>query len=161
MSGRRGRGGPLALALALAWAAAGCGAHAGATHAPASGFTDRQAGFLSAMAARDANRLAAFFTDDAVLHVANMPAVSGAEAIRSFYGNVFRFMTSTTATVERYRVSAAGDLAYTLGRVANTFAGPDGPSEYQGKFFIAWERRDGEWRVAAYGVSNDGAPPDS
>jgi ketosteroid isomerase-like protein len=155
----------LALVLALAWAIAGCGTQAGTggvpAPAPADDFTGRQAGFLAAMAARDADRIATYFTEDAVLHVANMPAVRGAEAIGAFHGNVFRFMTSTSASIERYRISEAGDLAYTLGRVANTFGGPDGPVEYEGKFFLAWERRGGEWRVAVYGVSNDRAAPGS
>jgi ketosteroid isomerase-like protein len=115
----------------------------------------RQAGFLAALAERDVERTVAHFADDAVLHIANMPAIQGRAAIERFYGNVFRFLAASDPVAERTRVSSGGDMAYTLGRVTNTFAGEQGPVEHTGKFTLVWEKRDGEWWVAVYGVSSD------
>ncbi len=149
------------LILILTLAGAGCastaervqpGADAAALHA-------RQSEFLGALEARDAARVSEFFTDDAVLHVAGMPAIQGRRAIRSFYDNVFRFLASSEATAGEIRLSAAGDLAYVTGESRNRFQSPGGAQEFQGKFVMVWERRAGEWQVAMYALSNDGGGP--
>jgi len=117
----------------------------------------REREFLAAMGARDLERATAFFADDAVLHVANMPALHGRPAIAQFYGNLFRFLRASDAEPERLHVSRSADLAYSTGRVSNVFEGPQGRSEYAGKYLLVWERRAGEWAVVLYGVSNDRA----
>jgi ketosteroid isomerase-like protein len=119
----------------------------------------RQASFLAAMSARDAEALTAHFAADAVLHVGGMPAVEGRDAIARFYGNVFRFLQATDPTAGPPRLADGGGMAYTLGRVANTFGGADGPVRHEGKFLLVWERRTGEWQVVVYGVSNDRPDP--
>jgi uncharacterized protein (TIGR02246 family) len=115
----------------------------------------REATFLAALAARDADAVAAHFADDGMLHIANMPPVRGRAAIRQFHVNVFRFMTSSAAVPETLRVSAVGDLGYSAGRVANVFAGEQGPMEYAGKYLIAWEQRGGQWLAAVYSISSN------
>jgi ketosteroid isomerase-like protein len=116
---------------------------------------DRQAAFLAALASLDADRVGALFEDDAVLHVANMPAITGGEAIREFYRNVFGFMAATEATTEILRGSEADDIGYASGSTANEFRGPDGPVRYAGKFLVVWRKVGEEWRVAAYAISSD------
>jgi uncharacterized protein (TIGR02246 family) len=145
-----------ALALALALAAPACTA---AQYGPITELEPRQAGFLEALGDRDADRLATFFSEDGVLHVANMPPVHGRHAIHRFYQNVFRFLQETRATLEATRMAAAGDMAFTTGRVVNVFAGQDGPTEFTGKLLLVWERREGLWLVAAYALSSDHADP--
>jgi uncharacterized protein (TIGR02246 family) len=115
----------------------------------------REVSFLGALSARDADGVAAHFAPDGVLHVANMPEMRGQEAIREFYENIFRFMVASDPTPEAARVSETGDMGYTMGRVVNAFRAGDGIAEYQGKYLIVWERRDGEWVVAVYAVSSD------
>lgn len=111
--------------------------------------------FLAALGARDAAQTAAFFAEDATLHVAGMPPVQGRPAVERFYGNVFRFMRASEATPEHTRISSAGDMAYSVGRVRNAFGGPEGTVEYAGKYLLVWEKREGAWRIVLYGVSND------
>jgi uncharacterized protein (TIGR02246 family) len=115
----------------------------------------RQAEFLAALADRDLERATALFAEDAVLHVAGMPPVRGRAAIERFYGNVFRFMTSSTPELEAVRASTGGDMAWSAGRVSNVFAGPDGSTTHGGKFVLVWERRDATWLIVLYGVSSD------
>jgi ketosteroid isomerase-like protein len=116
---------------------------------------ERQASFFAALAARDVAATAAHFSDDAVLQVAGMPAVRGRDAIRGFYGSVFRFLSESTARPEALRVSAGGDVGYGLGSVVNVFAGEEGPLEFGGKYLLVWERRQGSWVITAYSVSSD------
>lgn len=121
---------------------------------------ERQSEFFGALAAGDADAVAALFTQDAVVHVADMPAIEGRDAIRRFYGNLFGFLVATRSTPEAVRVSADGEMAYSVGRTVNEFRGRDGPVEYAGKYLLVWRREAGEWRIAAYSVSSD-APPES
>jgi uncharacterized protein (TIGR02246 family) len=117
---------------------------------------ERQWSFMAAIAARDLEATLAHFADDAVLHVAGMPALEGRDAIRSFYGNVFRFLSASQATPSVLRVAAGGDVAFGTGSVANAFEGLQGRREFAGKYLLVWERRAGEWLVAVYALSSDG-----
>lgn len=139
--------------------AAGCAANphaAGGDHGPA--LEQAQAEFFAAVSARDPEATAARFATDAEMQVANMPPVRGREAIRAFYGNVFRFMVGAEYRVERLEYSAGGDLAVTTGSVTTVFEGREGRVEFPGKFFLAWVMRNGEWQVLVYGISNNRAP---
>jgi hypothetical protein len=73
----------------------------------ASALEVREAAFLGALAARDADAVAVHFTDDGVLHIANMPPVRGRPAIRQFYANVL---------VAAYSISSNQAEARTLPR---------------------------------------------
>jgi uncharacterized protein (TIGR02246 family) len=119
----------------------------------------RQDEFFAAVAARDSNRTAALFAEDAVLHVANMPAVEGREAIRQFYENMFGFLSASSAVPEATRMSASADLAYTVGRTVNEFRRPHGAVEFAGKFVLLWQRSGGEWMITLYGVSSNDRLP--
>ncbi len=127
------------------------------------GLEARQAEFLAAMAARDADRVAAVFAPDAVLQVAGMPELRGREALRGFYGNLFRFLEGSEAEPGPLERSASGDLAWGVGTTVNTFAGPGGPVRYAGKYAAVWRRaggaeggaEGGAWELALYAVSSD------
>lgn len=160
----------IALTLALAFAAA-CDAPEAprapdAPRAPAAPdaqatedarLNERQQEFFAAMGARDANRVAALFTDGAYVHVANMPPIEGRAAIRAFYVNLFGFLAASSATAEATHVSEGGAMAYSVGRTRNEFAGPEGPVEYTGKYALVWVREDGEWWIALYAISSNQA----
>lgn len=115
----------------------------------------RQDEFFAALAARDTDAMAALFADSAVLHIANMPPVDGRSAIHRFYGNVFRFLSASRSAPQTLYVSAAGDMAYGTGTVANEFRGADGVVEYTGKYVLVWRKLAGDWTVVHYGVSSN------
>jgi ketosteroid isomerase-like protein len=145
------------LLLAAAVLLGACTAHRPAS--PDAGGRDelerRHAGFLWATDARNADGIAGYFAEDAVLHVAGMPPVRGRADIVRFHANVFRFLAASTTVPEVLRMSDSADMAYGAGRVQNAFDGPDGLVEYEGKYAAVWERRDGEWYLALYAVSSD------
>lgn len=136
-------------------------ATAAAAHPATAALEERQAEFFAALAARDADRVAALFSDDAVLHVANMPPVEGRAAIRQFYGRMFGFLSASSATAETTQVSESGDMAVSIGRSANEFRGPEGPVEYAGKYVLVWRRLAGDWRIVLYGISSNQPAADS
>jgi uncharacterized protein (TIGR02246 family) len=149
--------------LALAASAAIATACAARPQAPAAAAHDialerASSDFFAAVAARDPDRTAGHFAEDAVIHAADMPAVSGRAAIRTFYGNVFRFLGDTRSTAGTTRLAASGDMAYQTGRTTNVFQGEGGPVEFAGKYVLVWERREGEWRIAVYALSSDQRP---
>jgi ketosteroid isomerase-like protein len=115
----------------------------------------RQEAFFDALRTRDPSAIQGFFTEDAVLHVANMPPVEGREAIGRFYENLFRFMLGTRAAPERLDLAPGGGMAVGAGSTRNEFQGPEGPVSYSGKYLLAWKRVDGEWFIAAYAISSD------
>jgi ketosteroid isomerase-like protein len=115
----------------------------------------RQGELFAALAARDADRTAALFADDALLHVAGMPPIQGRIAIREFYSNVFGFLSASSATPEMTHISDSGDLAYGVGRVANAFRGPQGPVEYAGKYLLVWRKLADDWVIVLYGISSN------
>jgi ketosteroid isomerase-like protein len=144
------------VAIMALFLGAGCaGAPPGAVDPSRSLLLQREAQLFQAVAARDADRVAAHFADHARLHVANMPPVEGREAIRRFYENMFRFLAASVASPETAHVSASGDLAYTTGGTSNRFRAADGTVEYAGKYVLVWIRYEGDWQVALYAISSN------
>jgi ketosteroid isomerase-like protein len=119
----------------------------------------RQDEFFAAIAAREEDRTAAMFADHAVLHVANMPAIEGRDAIRHFYGNLYRFLSASRATPDATQISASADMAYTVGRTVNEFRGPEGVVGFAGKFVLVWQLFGDDWMITLYGISSDERPP--
>jgi len=115
----------------------------------------RQSEFLAGLSEQDLERTTALFGDDAILHVANMPPIRGRDAIRQFYGNVFRFLTASEPEPETIRLSSGGAMAYSTGSVTNVFDGEQGPLENVGKYLLVWEWRDGDWSIVVYSVSSN------
>jgi ketosteroid isomerase-like protein len=132
-----------------------CAHRASPDAAAGASVAQRQGAFFMALSAKDVDATVAFFDDDAVLHVAGMPPIEGRTAIRQFYGNLFRFLSATTATPETLHVSRSGDLAYSTGRASNEFQGTDGRTAYSGKYVLVWTRDGGNWAIALYSVSSN------
>jgi ketosteroid isomerase-like protein len=143
-------------AALMALLVTGCaGTPPGAIDPSRSLLLQREVQLFEAVAARDADRVAAHFAADSRLHVANMPPVEGREAIRRFYRNLFRFLAASAASPETAHVSASGDLAYTTGSTSNRFRAGDGTVEYAGKYVLVWTRHEGDWQVAVYAISGN------
>lgn len=132
---------------------------AGAQTADVGQVTRQGEAFLAALAAKDAARVSEFFTEDAIMHVADRPAIRGHAAIRQFYDKVLSFLASSTGATEAVRVAASGDMAWEVGRSRNEFPGAQGPAVFEGKYLIVWVKQGGTWRIAAYALSNDKPAP--
>ncbi len=115
----------------------------------------RQGDFLAALSARDLEQVLAHFDEDALVHIANMPPFRGRDAIARLYGNVFRFLKSAEYRPDFIRISECAGMAYSAGSVTTVFIGQDGPVEYHGKFLLVWAKRNDEWLVTAYSISNN------
>lgn len=142
---------PSLLALMLG---SGC-AHTAIAGNAASNLEARQQAFLAALSERELDATMAHFASDAVVHVANMPAFVGEEAIRNLYRNVFRAIASADYIVASTEMSASADLAYSHGAVTTVFRGPEGEMVFPGKFVLIWARREGDWQLVHYGISNN------
>jgi uncharacterized protein (TIGR02246 family) len=114
-----------------------------------------QAAFFAALAERDAGSTAALFAEDAELHVAGMPPVTGRDAIGVFYARLFGFLDASAATPGPVHVATAGDVAWGTGAVRNTFTGAQGTQAFDGKYTLVWRRIDGDWRIAVYSISSN------
>jgi uncharacterized protein (TIGR02246 family) len=148
-----------AVAVTFLLAVISCAHHPNPSALGSEPLEERERAFLAALSARDLEQVAAHFSQDAVVHVAGFAPLRGRSAIRQFYANVFRSLSESEATPESTRVSQSGDMAWGLGRVTNVFEGPDGRSEFAGKYLLVWEHRDGEWSIAAYSVSSNQPDP--
>jgi ketosteroid isomerase-like protein len=144
-----------AVIACVALAAAACAHAPRSAVAPDVALERRQSEFLAALAARDAERTAAFFADSAVMHVAGMPPIEGRSAIRQLYANLFGFMSASGATPEFMRVAAAGDMAYGTGSTTSEFRGPQGTVAYTGKYVLVWRRIAGAWQIVLYAISSN------
>jgi uncharacterized protein (TIGR02246 family) len=102
----------------------------------------------AAVAARDAGRAAALYTEDARLIPQGAPACAGRAAIAAFFAGAFangiadaRFITED--------VDGDDARASEVGRYELYAAGPDGNRVLaaEGRYLIAWRKVDGDWRL--------------
>ena len=110
--------------------------------------TDRQ--WAEAVRGDDADRVAAFWTDDAVIYTAGRPPVAGKKALREFVAKNRTIPGfSLSWEVSEAVVSDAGDLAYTLGPYEITIPSPEGGLvTLKGNHICVWRREDGQWRCS-------------
>jgi uncharacterized protein (TIGR02246 family) len=150
----------VAIALVFSLAATSFAAETDRPAKAVEALAERQDAFLAAMEAKDAERAGALFAGDAILHIANRPALQGRTAIQQFYATMFGFLSASQATPELMEIAACGDMAYAIGSVANEFRGPQGATKHLGKYLLVWRKLEGEWRIAVYSVSsNEPAAP--
>lgn len=108
--------------------------------------------WASAAAAKDADKFASFYAEDATLMLANAPDVKGKAAIREAAGGMMKdanFALSFEATA--VQVARAGDLAYELGTYSMTTTNPKTkkPATEKGNYVVVWKKQaDGTWKAA-------------
>ena len=94
-----------------------------------------------AKVAKDIDKFVAYFTPDATMSMAGMPAMTGPKAIKDNMGPMMKapgFDITWKAT--RADVAASGDLGYTVGTYAITMNNPAGsPMTEKGKYRDAVE----------------------
>ena len=106
------------------------------------------AGFGDAFATQDAERLSAFYADDARLLFAGVPIIRGREAIDA----VMRDMVSGGPGTQRFEtdeVIVDGSLVIDIGRITSASA--------QYKYVVVYQRQpDGSLRIVVDAASSDG-----
>lgn len=108
--------------------------------------TDRE--WAQAVAGDDADRIASFWTDDAVIYTANRLPVVGKPALREFVARNrsipgFSLFWNVSEAV----VSKSGDIAYTLGPYTLTVPAPGGSLiTLRGNHICMWRRENDQWR---------------
>jgi uncharacterized protein (TIGR02246 family) len=102
----------------------------------------------TAMQSKNADEFVNYFAADGVLMMPNMPALSGAEAIRSTMSQMMSSI-SVSWTPTNADVAASGDLGYTTGTYQASMTMPDGSTHPDnGKYATVWKKQaDGSWKV--------------
>jgi hemoglobin len=110
--------------------------------------------FEKAVAAKDIDKIAAFYAEDAVFQSHNQPAVTGAPAIRAMFQGMLSAGVGDLK-LEVLAVESSGNLAYERGRYS--FNSPGGKDE--GKYLVVWRKeKKGGWKIAVDTIATD-LPP--
>jgi ketosteroid isomerase-like protein len=104
----------------------------------------------AAAAARDLEKVSAFYAEGAIAYPPGQPAAIGRDAARRVWTALLAdagFSLSWKAT--HAEVAASGDLGYTTGTYEATVSGPDGkPAREKGKYVCIWRKGpDGAWKA--------------
>jgi uncharacterized protein (TIGR02246 family) len=111
--------------------------------------TDAQ--WLQAVKSRDADKIAAFWADDAVIFPSGANAIRGKAAIRDYVkGALASPGFDITWQAESIVVAASGDLAYETGQDEITFRSPSGQLlQEKNNALVVWKKQsDGNWKAA-------------
>jgi uncharacterized protein (TIGR02246 family) len=114
--------------------------------------------FVPAYNAKDAAKVATFFSGGAVVMPPNAPTMRGVEAIEQYY--VARFAQGATdLSLEPTDVAGHGPLAYVSGDYRLKMAPPGGPERPdRGKFLFILREAAGKWALEYLMFSSDFAP---
>jgi len=106
----------------------------------------KEAEFAQLFNAKNIDRLAASYTEDARFLPPNAPIVVGRAAIRE----IFPVLTQVFSNlhIESGPVWVSGDLAVTHGSYTAKLTTPKGTVDDRGKFIEVWRREaNGEWKI--------------
>ena len=120
---------------------------------------EAMARWLQVIQGKDAQSIATFYTDDAVLMAPGQPMVSGREAVRQFWQSAVDMPEMRLSLKpQQIEFSNGGDLA--VDRGSYRFSGKRGAQTLQeaGKYVIVWKKVGGAWKVAA-DIWNSDTPP--
>ena len=98
-----------------------------------------------AFTARDANRIASFFAEDAVAMYPLPQPIVGREANRRAWESYYSRRSAHPLTVDSVVVSASGDLGYIFGRYLTAEARD--PSATGGRYVAVWRKISDQWRI--------------
>lgn len=116
--------------------------------------------WAAAAQAKDAAKFVSFYTDDAVVMMANAPDIRGIAAIREGIPAMMQDPAfSLFFEPDNVIVSRSGDLAYETGPYSMTMSGPDKkPATEKGHYVAVWRKQaDGTWKAAVDAPISD--PP--
>ena len=107
---------------------------------------------------RNADSLATWFAQDAMVLVNGVPVVRTRDSIRTFYDQFFQAMPIRDMTFSTDDVSVSGDVAVETGTSALSIAGPGQSAAVTvgGKYLTVWKRQpDGRWLVWRHAPSSN------
>jgi uncharacterized protein (TIGR02246 family) len=112
---------------------------------------------------KDADKLVAFYADDALAFSNYSATTTTKEAMRADVRNEFSAPGTISWKTSVIEVARSGDLAYEHGRYTYTSTEKDGKSKTQtGNYLLVWRKPPGgDWRIAVDTDSEDPplAPP--
>jgi len=105
--------------------------------------------WLAAYKAADFDRLAALYTEDAVLMSAGRESVQGREAIRNFFAEDFKYFPKRSMTVKSLRVEASDSVLVDSGEYRYDGIDTEGkPLHITGNYNTVFKKTDGKWHTA-------------
>lgn len=121
----------------------------------------RSEGVIAAEKSQNIDAAVAFYAEDAIVLPAGAALLSGRDAVRGMYTEVFgsgavkAFESIPTQIV----VAASGDIGYEYGVNRFTLSTPDGDLLDVGKYLVVWKKIDGEWYAAVLSFNSDTPAP--
>ena len=95
-----------------------------------------------------------FYSSDAVLMPANMPAMSGTAALSSFFGEGIR-AGMKDFKLEATEVYGNDEMLTEVGNYTLSF----GPEKDKGKYIVIWKKEGGKWKLFRDIFNSDNPPP--
>ncbi len=117
---------------------------------------DADAAFSKAAAAHDLEATLAFYADDASVLAANMPLLSGKDAIRKLWSDMLAAKAITVSwQANKVEASRGGDLVYMVGSYDEKSSDPKAKPDH-GKYTEVWKKQpDGKWKVVVDAFNTD------
>ena len=156
--------GALCIAAVLSFTMAGCNQAPPDTHdADMKAINDLEAQWNKDYAARDGDKIAAYYADDAVLMAPGAPAMSGKEAIHT---GIQQMLSDPALTLQfqatKVEVARSGDLGYSWGKYQMTATDPatKKPVNDHGSYVTTYRKQaDGTWKAVADIATSEVPPP--
>jgi uncharacterized protein (TIGR02246 family) len=105
--------------------------------------------WLAAHKAADFDRLAALYTEDAVLMPAGREPVQGREAIRNFFAEDFKYVPKRSITLKSLRLEASGSVLVDSGEYRYDGIDTEGkPLHITGNYNTVMKKTNGKWHTA-------------
>ena len=115
---------------------------------------ERYQHWMRSIRARDLDAILDLYADDATYMPPGKPAFSGKQALREIWSSYLQrdgFVASYFPTIQ---LSAAGDMAYDIGRYQISMEKEGRPVAFEGKYVVVWKLVDGLWK-AVVDIDND------
>jgi len=123
---------------------------------------DIEAGWVKEAAAKDVEKSAAHYADDAVLMMPGAPPAKGKDAIHAAWKGMLEDPNiKLDFSADRVEMSAGGDLATTRGSYSMTVTNPKTkkPMDDKGSYMTVYKKQaDGTWKVIEDMTSSEVAP---
>ena len=123
---------------------------------------DLEAAWVQAFAAKDVDKIGAFYADDASMFDPDAPVISGKAAIKEAYKPFLADKNSSLTFVsDKVDVAKSGDLGYSQGAYTMTFTDPKTKKVLtdRGKYVTVYKKQtDGSWKAVA-DIGNEDARP--
>jgi uncharacterized protein (TIGR02246 family) len=123
---------------------------------------DLEAANVQAFAAKDIDKVSAFYADDASVFLPDAPVFNGIAAIKAaFKPFVADKNSSDTFASDKVDIAKSGDLGYAQGTLTYTMTDPKTKKVLtgKGKYVTVYKKQaDGSWKAVA-DIWNEDAPP--